>query len=187
MWFFENTPKVDYLTNNSSNAIECVDITRRFKFVEKVLTNKYVLFNYKIKETDRPDIIAHKYYGDSTLDWIILLTNKIHDPYFDWPLTNREFDDFIKIKYGSLEFAKQNYRAYYQIIQPKEKTYDGFIVDEYRVEIDAKKYQTLSADVRYRASHYEHEMELNEAKRNIKLIDKGFIPEILKETLKIYE
>lgn len=185
MWFFSNYPKVKYITLGD-NVIEATDLTKRFKFIEKVLKNKYILFNYLIKEGERPDIISHKYYGDSKLDWVILMTNKVIDPYFDWPLSNNEFDEFIKEKYGSIVWAKQNWAKYYKIFQSKETTYDGFQIPEKLFEIDATAWQNLNSYERKRVSYYEYEKEINQNKKIIKLIEKSFIPQIIKEAEKIY-
>lgn len=185
MWFFSNYPKVKYITFGD-NIIESTDLTKRFKFIEKILKNKYILFNYFIKEGERPDIIAHKYYDDSKLDWIILLTNKIIDPYFDWPLSNEEFDNFIAEKYESIVWAKQNWAKYYKIFQAKETTYDGFQIPEKLLEIDSTAWQNLSAYERKRISYYDYEKEINQKKKIIKLIEKSFVPQIIKEAEKIY-
>ena len=42
-----------------------------------------------------PENIADRYYGDSTLHWIVLLTNNILDPYFDFPLNYRNFVEML--------------------------------------------------------------------------------------------
>ena len=47
-------------------------------------------------------MIADQYYGDSSLDWIVYLTNNITDPQWEWPLPQEVFDDFIRSKYGSI-------------------------------------------------------------------------------------
>jgi hypothetical protein len=52
MWYFSNFPKANYeILGNQSIVI--TDISRRFKFVEKVLKNKYILYNYVIREGER--------------------------------------------------------------------------------------------------------------------------------------
>lgn len=186
MFFFENYPKVNYVVNGDV-VMNVTDITKRFKFTEEVLKNKYVLFNYVIKEGERPDIIAHKYYKDSRLDWVILLTNKIIDPYFGWPLSNREFEDYIVKKYGSLEYAKKTYSRYFKIVQPKTKTFDGFIVPERTVEIDFQAYTNTPVSDRKRLTIYQDEYNKNEKKKTIKIIEKSYIGQIQEEFKKLYE
>jgi hypothetical protein len=45
-----------------------------------------------------------------------LYANDIYDPQYDWPMSNRVFDKYIKSKYGSMEFAKTNYHHYEKVI-----------------------------------------------------------------------
>jgi len=52
-----------------------------------------------IKDGARPDQIAASVYGDSQYDWVILVTNKIKNIYNDWPLPQKEFEDYIFAKY----------------------------------------------------------------------------------------
>ena len=66
-----------------------------------------VFYPYVIKEGERPDIIAADYYGDPRYAWLILLTNKVVDPIYDWPLSQRQFEKFIIKKYSSIEYAQQ--------------------------------------------------------------------------------
>jgi len=186
-WFFANNPKILYEVSNSNIPVECMDITKRFKLRESVAQKKYILFNYQLREGERPDMVADFYYGDPTLDWLVLITNNIFDPYFEWPLTHTEFTEFVKLKYGSVEYAKSNYKEYYKILQPRQKTVEGYWVDEYSVQIDQKTYQSLTAPQRKRVSFYDYENSLNESKKVIKVIDKRFLDQILKELDTVYE
>jgi len=60
------TPEVDFLWNNLS----------KFEL-------KYEPFYYRIEEEDfmRPDLISYKIYGSVRYWWVILLVNKVQDPY----------------------------------------------------------------------------------------------------------
>jgi len=54
-----------------------------------------------VKDGETPEIIAHKYYGDSKRHWIVMFSNYIIDPYFDFPLSQTNFENFVANKYGS--------------------------------------------------------------------------------------
>jgi hypothetical protein len=47
--------------------------------------------------------VAQKYYGDSTLDWVIFLSNNIIHVQDEWPLSQKSFDKIMIEKYGSYE------------------------------------------------------------------------------------
>ena len=55
---------------------------------------------YDVKSGETPENIAFKHFGDPELHWVILLTNKITDRYYDWPLSEQQFEDYIKDKYA---------------------------------------------------------------------------------------
>jgi len=56
---------------------------------------------YKIVGDERPDNVAEKYYGDSNLDWCILLTNNILNIETEWPLAQESFYNYMIDKYGT--------------------------------------------------------------------------------------
>tara|TARA_B100001063_G_C16648992_1_gene494902 strand:- start:142 stop:804 length:663 start_codon:yes stop_codon:yes gene_type:complete len=79
---------------------------------------------YKIEGDDRPDNVAKKIYGDSNLDWIILLSNNVINIQTEWPLTQQNYDNFLLDKYGSYE----NLNAIHHYESKEIKTADGIIL-----------------------------------------------------------
>lgn len=186
MFYFDVFPKVKYKINGDKE-IMLTNITKRFKFLDNVLKNRYILYDYIIKGEETASEIAHRYYEDVTLDWIIFLTNKAIDPYFDWPLNDEEFQKYIIAKYGSEQEAKNKIYKYVQILQKKEKTIEGIIVPEKIVYVDQITYINTPLSDRKQISMHDREYELNQKKREIKIIDAQYIPEILGEVNNINE
>ena len=58
---------------------------------------------YSIIGDERPDNVAYKFYGDETLDWIVLLSNNILNIQSEWPMTQITFDEVMLERYGSYE------------------------------------------------------------------------------------
>lgn len=75
------------------------DITIRTKIKNTWLNNQRLYYSYNYQDHDRPEIIAKKYYGDEGLGWLIIYSNSILDPNFDFPLSTTEFDDYLNAKY----------------------------------------------------------------------------------------
>lgn len=71
-----------------------------------------IYYPYTIAEGERPDTIAYNYYGDERYAWLVLITNSIVDPYYEWPLSTKEFSDFITNKYGSIANAQEQVAFY---------------------------------------------------------------------------
>ena len=106
MHYFSKHPRVFYDLQKDNRITRPIDITRRISLRDFGVNRKWILYDYSIKDGDRPDMLSYKYYGDSTLDWVIFLTNNIIDPYYDWPLTQYNLEQYITQKYGSLSTAQ---------------------------------------------------------------------------------
>jgi hypothetical protein len=137
------------------------------------------MYQYNVQNGERPDIIAYKYYEDANLDWVILLTNNIIDPQFEWPLDDRSFERYIRKKYGSLEAAKQTHHLYEKILREQQVYFDGTIIPEKTVVVDKETYDLTSPTSRRAIDKYTYELELNEARSQIKILDKRYIQGLL--------
>ena len=95
--YFDNFPKVYY-----SNTI-CRDLSRRVSIDNNtdIQGSLDVFYPYEIKDYLRADHISEYYYNRSELDWLIYLTNKVVDPYYEWYLNDLQFQSFINEKYES--------------------------------------------------------------------------------------
>ncbi len=56
--------------------------------------------NYDVKEGETPETIAYKWFGDSEFHWVVLMTNNITDRYYQWPLSQPQFQTHLEDKYG---------------------------------------------------------------------------------------
>ena len=106
------------------------NITQRAVVLNAVYTSPLLYYPYDIQQGERPDNIADRYYKDQYQGWILHLTNKVVDPYYDWYLDETTFSDFIVKKYGSLVNATSKvtyYRNnwYADRNQISVATYDG--------------------------------------------------------------
>lgn len=97
--YFKNFNTIQY----SNNTV--VDITERVVVLNNVEKNPYVYYPLDVTEGLRPDQIADQNYNDPYSSWVLYLSNDIVDPYYEWPLTDYQFDGFITSKYGSMEQA----------------------------------------------------------------------------------
>lgn len=104
--YFEKFPIVQY----GNNYVR--DITRRAVVLNTVYDNPTLYYLYDIQQGERADNVADRYYNDQYMDWIIRLTNKVIDPYYDWYLDEATFNDFIIKKYGSYNNATSKVKYY---------------------------------------------------------------------------
>jgi len=181
---FDRWPTVSYDIKKNGNPLQLTDITLRFKINELLRDKSAIMYQYDVQDGERPDIIAYKYYEDAKLDWVILLTNNIIDPQFEWPLDDRSFERYMRKKYGSLEAAKRTNHSYEQVLHFQSVNFDGTIVPEKKVIIDKESYDNVNPTLRqlgtYRAiDKYTHELELNQARSRIKILDKRYLQGLL--------
>jgi hypothetical protein len=99
--FFTKFPIISY------NGQLAVNLIPKIKFTEAAKRTGAVYYPYTIEEGERPDIIAANYYDDARYSWLIYMVNDIMDPYYDWPLDDSQFKEFIVKKYGSIESATE--------------------------------------------------------------------------------
>lgn len=184
---FKPYPYVSYDLKKNKRPILLTDISVRFKLQQAFGTRPAVYFDYSIKEGDRADIIAHKYYGDTTLDWFIFITNLIIDPYWQWPLNYHNFVNYIKGKYGSTSAAQGAVHHYEKILNAQSVLWDDTIIPERTLRVDLETYNALGAANRKIVYKYNHEDNENEKLRNIKIMDKGFARQVLQEVDGIFD
>lgn len=104
--YFDKFPKIQYSNN------EVVDITKRATILDKVYNNPLAYYPYAISSEERPDQLSERYYKDSYQSWLIYFANKIIDPYYEWYLHEREFNEFMVKKYGSYFVSQQKIKHY---------------------------------------------------------------------------
>jgi len=172
--YFKPFPIISYKLSGMTPTISVTDITRRFGLSSLLRNNSAIYFDYEVKDGDRPDIIADKYYDDQTLDWLVLLTNEIHDPYFKWPLSYENFTKYIRQKYGSVSTAQATTHHYEKTIQAQSFNDDGTLIPKRTLIVDYTTYLTDVANTRI-VDTFSYEDELNESHRNIKILDERFL------------
>jgi hypothetical protein len=137
MSYFRELPDLEYLSQSpdrrsNGDYIKVKNIFKRPKLREDI-ANAITAFNYyQVEDGERPDQIAEKLYNDSSLDWVILITNNIISIKNDWPLDSQSFNNYLLDKYGSEEeiYATHHYETvesvdkYNRIVVP-----GGLIVD----------------------------------------------------------
>jgi hypothetical protein len=114
MKYFESFPKLVYtFDKNVENQQYVVDILARSAFLREVANNVDLAYEYQVQDSDTPEIIAHKVYGDAYRSWIILLYNQIINPFYDWPLKIDALDSYISDKYQTtLDQSKNDIHHY---------------------------------------------------------------------------
>ena len=100
MKYFNSFQKV-ITTDYNNNAILLTNLMQRVEVIPSLLQNPLVFYSYDVQESDTPEIIADKYYGDPYRYWLVLFANQITDPQWQWPLTSQQFSLYLNDKYSA--------------------------------------------------------------------------------------
>ena len=182
--FFQHYPQISYDISGTKPAKvkTVINLMEKAKLKGLVADDIVAYFPYSIMEGERPDHVSKKVYGNVKYTWLIFLINNITDPIYDWPLGTREFGAYVKNKYGSLATAKSSIHQYERILRTRvEATGTTEAIPEASIIIDETTYDTLGVAARNIKYCYDWEVDRNEAKRDIKLIDRNFVADILTE------
>lgn len=206
--YFSQFP-LTYYTLSDDNSLDIVtNITSRFIIESNIKDNIVLYQKYYIQDSDTPDIIAAKLYDDPEKHWIVLMINDIVDVESEWPLSYENLMKYVDEKYmpvngneyDGIIWAKANTYAYYR----KESTiYDG-ITTTNKFEIDANTYADLVESIndeilladnntitynitKETKSYYDYEIDVNEAKRNIKLLRPEYAKNLEKQLRDVFE
>lgn len=187
MHFFVNHPEIsfDLLKNGQPRNIQ--NLLARYRVLEEIKDKVNLYYYHEVEEGQSAQFIANRYYGDSELDWIIFIVNDIHDVLYDWPMDYQPFINFIKGKYGSVESALNTVHHYEWIYQSQSIRFDDSIIPEDVIVVDATTYATLPSSQRREVSNYTYEERLNNNKRNIKILENIYLPQLLDEAERIFE
>lgn len=179
--YFSYFPTTDHDLTNDGQKVALTNILRRFKVKSKVKDRIDVYHEYDIQDGDRPDTIAEKYYGSSAYAWLVLHFNDIIDPMFEWPLFGNNFEQYIIGKYNSLSEARATVHEYRQILNEAQILNNGTRIPKKWVVVDLTTYSLLPEASKELISKYDYEVEKNEVKRKVKILDKKYLLQIQEE------
>ena len=106
--YFKQVPNFEYVnrtrgSKDISNYITVKNLFKRGQIRPDIFGNLNYFTKYKIIGDERPDNVAFKEYNDTSLDWVVLLSNNILNIQDEWPLPQRSLDEILLEKYGDYE------------------------------------------------------------------------------------
>jgi hypothetical protein len=201
--YFDKFPKVRYsLNEDRSNPVVVTDVTFPVRILDKFTSDRKYYYKHIVKDGQKPEDVAYLVYGDPQLHAIILQFNSMVNPRFDWPLSSRNLELFIENKYGSIANAYTNTAAYYKVVKRYSSASTDGEPDVQKIKVNEAEYANIELDLvgteyalanssgdevvrvvveREEISAYDWELEQNEAKREIVLIQKPYIEKIRAE------
>ena len=119
--YFKQVPDFDYVSRlpdaKISDYITVKNLFKRGELRPDIFQDLSTFEKYQIRGDDRPDNVAADFYQDSSLDWLVLISNNIINIQTEWPLLQIEFDRFVLDKYGSYDALNDTH--HYETIEIK--------------------------------------------------------------------
>ena len=146
------------------------NILRRVKLRAGIRSSMFLFDNYDVADGERPEDIAFQQYGDPELHWVILMTNNITDRYYEWPLTQPQFQEYMTDKYGA---GSEDAVHHYEITQTSGPTSSR----DYSHMVECNSDETNPTTI----SNRDYEQRKQDEYRQIRLLDKRFLDTFVEE------
>ena len=192
--YFSLIPDIEYDSKpisypfSESDFIIAKNFFRRYKIDDDVFGYATFYNKYAVGDGERIENIADAYYGSPFYDWVIILTNNFINPQFAFPVNSETVRKISEEKYGEVD-AYSGIHHYETIEKKSGETVDGLdiLALEGGLTVDKKfydspfKYCNGSSTVTVNGNtvsksitNYEHEVAINEKKREIYILRKTY-------------
>ena len=104
MSYFKSFSRINYSFDDGDTIKTCVDIVTRVGLKDKIKNFTEMFMDYDVEDGERPEVLADRIYGDPELHWIILISNEIHNQYYDWPMSQRQLNNHADRKHPGSSF-----------------------------------------------------------------------------------
>ena len=173
MAYFDRFPLMTYDIKNNNVYKLVPNILRRVKLRAAIKSGVFLFDKFDVPMGDKPEDVAFKFYGDAELHWVVLLTNNVTDRFYQWPMTQPQFDEFLTDKYGA---GNEDAVHHYEITKSSGKTSSSGPNDySHLVEVNSDTDDASSI------SNREYEERLQDKYRSIKLLDRRYLNDFLEE------
>ena len=166
MYFDDNFPVIPYDSVGDYKFKDVTNLLRRVALRARVRTHVLLYDTYDVKSGETPESLSHRLYGDSEYHWIIMLVNDITDRYHDWPMSEGQFQQYMKDKYSDADAVH-----HYEISQESGDT-------DIKINIGTSNTDYPTATL---ITNYEYEQKLQDDRRKIRLLDPSFIGQFVTE------
>ena len=188
MGYFRELPELQYQSFlkdrlSTEDYIVVKNFFRRIKLRDD-LQSIFTLFNkYVILDGERPDTLAEKFFGDSSLDWVVMISAGIINVYDEWPLSNHDLYNFVVDKYGVENVSGIHHYETELVVNSSNRLIlkSGLIVDADFTIPDPDDY-SLTLNPVNGITNLEYETLKNDKKREIYVLKSNFLEDFIENT-----
>ena len=168
--YFSKFPLRVYDVKGDKNYKLLPDILRRVKLRSSLASSRFVFDKYNVKEDENPEDVAFKYYGDAEYHWVVLMVNNITDRYYQWPMTQPDFAEFLTDKYGA---GNEDSIHHYELAQTSGKTSSSD--DSHMLEVNSDTENATAITNRQFEERVQNDI------RQIRLLDQRYLDTFVEE------
>lgn len=170
MRYFENFPVVWHKLVGTNDQVLIQNITRRVVVVDGLGDIEGLLLDYNIFDGETPRAFAERVYGSFELFWVVCLINGIFDIAGQWPKPEKRVLAGLMAQYGqSGMYAVKHYVDVYGTVT------DPLAQKLAHNDIDATDEQAISRYNLYPVTYYDYELDQNNRKRAVKVLDPDYV------------
>ncbi len=173
MSYFSRFPMMIYDVKGNDNYKLLPDILRRVKQRAGIKAGQFIFDSYDVMNGEKPEDIAFKWFGDAQLHWIILMTNNITDRYYQWPMTQPQFAEFLTDKYGA---GNEDSAHHYEVTQDSGRT-SGQGPNDYSHKVEVNS----DTDNATTITNREYEEREQDKYRSIRLLNQRYVNDFISE------
>ena len=171
MSYFSKFPLLTYDIKGNKVRKLLPDILRRVKLRASIKSGGMLFDKYDVKEGEKPEDVAFKWFGDPELHWVILMTNNVTDRYYDWPMNQAQFAEYLDDKYSNPDAIH-----HYEVTKDSGRTTSQGPSDySHKVEVNSDTDNAVSISFR------EYEEREQDKKRQIQLLNKSLLGDFVAE------
>ena len=159
--------------NSASDFSRSKNLFKRAKIRDDFFSTATVFGYYSIIGDDRPDNVAQKLYGNSELDWIVLISNNIINVRDEWPMSQYDLERYLDNKYSAEQLSEIHHYETKEV-----RTHPSMLLLEEGLHVDASfkfRYSDINghpkelsgSDIVTSVSYYQYEVAKNDEKRKI--------------------
>lgn len=164
--YFGSTPFV----SDGMGKVFTPDTTKYVEIPKLYKTDPRYFLKYSIRDNDRPDELAHRIYGDSSLYWLILSMNDMWPYQEHWPMDQEQLAEYMVAKYP---YNNESDVLFYLDL-------NGNVVNPFGIALSlgSTPENVIASQTLTPVTIAQYEYSKNNAKREIKILDPDFVTDV---------
>ena len=179
-------PSFSQNRNSSSDSYITKNLFKRGKIREDFFQNAVAFEKYLVVGEDRPDNVAQEIYGDSELDWVVLISNNILNVRDEWPMSQYDFQRYLTNKYDPEQLTQIHHYETKEVRDPEGILLleSGLVVNAsfiFKYNYDGTNYSLSGSEIVDSFTNYDFEVNKNDSKRDIFVVRANYLDMIIED------